>query len=369
MTVAPGEGRLVSLDVLRGVAVMGMILVNAAAGVNGPLTPVFGALLHSHWAGLTLADAVFPAFLMLVGVSIPMAARVDRLDGDQARRIERRTLRLVVIGFLLSNLFWFARFDSGEWRLFGVLQRIGLVYGACAILFLSCGARTRWAIIAAALVLYWPLVLIPAPDGLPTDIAERGHNFAAWIDRAVLGGHVYVPGPEGYDPEGLLGTLPAIAHGLIGVAVGEYLARRRDARATRGLALAGAAMLVVGLAWSLVFPIIKDIWSSSFVLVTCGATTIVLALLHALLDGRTDGRAGRWPWIVAIAFGANAIAAYVLHMLTGSMLGWDLLLVPRRWALALVPPEVAALVPILLYMAVIWAAMEWLRRRNWIIKV
>jgi predicted acyltransferase len=372
-SVQPRE-RLVSLDVLRGLAVMGMILVNSMAGMfYGPKAQVFPLLLHAHWQGLTIADLVFPAFLTMVGVSIPIALTArnpePRLDAVQARRIGVRTLRLVLLGFLLSNLYWFVDFESGAWRLFGVLQRIGFVYGACAILFLACGPKVRLALIVALLVLYWPLALIPSPDGLATDILQRGHNFVAWADRALLGAgdHIYVKGPEGYDPEGLLGTLPAIAQGLIGVAAGEYLLRRRGAGAAGMLALAGAAMLALGLLWSIWFPIIKDIWSSSFVLVTSGITLLALAGLHLWLD--RPSRRLAWPLLVPYAFGINAIAAYVLHQLTGETVGWDLFLAPFHATRGTLGDAVAAFLPVLLYMAVIWAVMEWLRRKRWIVKI
>ena len=363
--------RLVSLDVLRGLTVMGMILVNSAAGMYyGQKSQVLPTLLHAQWDGLMLADVVFPAFLMMVGVSIPIALqRAEGLRGVGVR-IAGRTFRLLLVGFLLSNIYWFADFDSGNLRPWGVLQRIGLVYGACALLFLTCGPKVRLAIIAAILVLYWPLSLLPALDGLPNDIMERGHNFVASVDRVLLGagGHNYVQGPEGYDPEGLLGTLPAIAHGLIGVAVGEFLLRRRGAPSAKPLALAGAAMLAVGLVWSFFFPIIKDIWSSSFVLVTCGITLLALALLHAWLD-RPGERRLPWPLLIPLAFGINAIAAYVVHMVTGSLLGWDLLLAPYRCAKSMMPDQLASLIPILIYMGLIWAAMEWLRRKRWTIRI
>ena len=362
--------RLASLDILRGLTIMGMILVNSAAGMfYSHDAAVHPTLLHVSWAGLTLADAVFPAFLMMVGVSIPLA-RSGAL-ADEGGRIAGRTARLFVIGFLLSNLYWFADFDSGEWRLFGVLQRIGLVYGACALLFLTTGPRARLGIIAAILLLYWPLALLPALDGLPNDIMEKGHNFVASVDRVLLGagGHNYVKGPEGYDPEGLLGTLPGIAHGLIGIAVGEHLLRHKGtSTATKGLAVAGAAMLAGGLVWSLGFPIIKDIWSSSFVLVTCGLTTLVLAGLHAWIDRPGTGALPR-PLLVALAFGTNAIAAYVLHMVTSSMIGWDLLVAPFTVAKNIMPETLASLIPIGIYMTLIWLCVEWLRRKRWMIKV
>jgi predicted acyltransferase len=185
----------------------------------------------------------------------------------------------------------------------------------------------------------------------------------------LLGAHNYVKGPEGYDPEGLLGTLPAIAHGLIGVAVGEYLLRGDQLRERR-LAAAGLAMLAVGGSWSLAFPVVKDIWSSTFVLVTCGLTSLLLAALLATFDeGQPLVGWRKAVSIVLLPFGMNAIAAYVLHELAGSMLGWDLLLVPYRQACSVVPPQVAAFVPVLLFIAFIWACMDYLRRKGWIIKI
>jgi predicted acyltransferase len=359
--------------VLRGLTVAGMILVNSMAAMKyGAEAQIHPALLHAHWNGLMLADLVFPGFLMMVGVAIPLAQASTRPDlGGQTSAILARAGRLFLLGFILSNLYWFADFASGDWRLFGVLQRIGLVYGACALLALRAGAKTRAVIIVAILALYWPLTLAPSLDGLATDIWVRGHNFVASVDRLFLGAgnHMYVKGPEGYDPEGLLGTLPAIAHGLIGVAIGEYLLRWRP-HAARNLALAGAAMLILGAAWSFAFPVIKDIWSSSFVLVTCGITTLALAGLHAWLDrGEEHGRIARMFVLFGAAFGINAIAAYVIHQLTAPMPVWDLLLVPFHALRGPLGDTAAAFVPVSLYMAFIWLCVEYLRRRKWIVKI
>jgi predicted acyltransferase len=362
--------RLVSLDVLRGLTVVGMILVNSMAGMKyGAEAEVHPLLLHAHWDGLMLADLVFPGFLMMVGVAIPLA--MANAQGGHTGPILARTARLFVLGFLLSNLYWFADFSSGDWRLWGVLQRIGLVYGACALLFLACGPRVRLGILIAILLLYWPLTLAPALDGLPNDIWARGHNFVASIDRVLLGAgnHNYVTGPEGYDPEGLLGTLPAIAHGLIGVAIGEYLLKR-PAGSARTLAVAGAVMLALGVAWGFVFPVIKDIWSSSFVLVTCGVTTLALAGLHAWLDRpREPGAATRAFMLFGTAFGINAIAAYVLHQLSASVPTWQIMLVPFHWLRGALGDSLAAFVPVLLYVGFIWLCMDYLRRKRWIVKI
>ena len=126
-------------------------------------------------------------------------------------------------------------------------------------------------------------------------------------------------------------------------------------------------MLAFGCAWGFVFPVVKDIWSSSFVLVTSGVTTLALAGLHAWLD-RTD-RHPKWLIAFPLAFGVNAIAAYVLHALAGPMVGWRPLFAPFEMARPVIGEPAAALIPIALFIAVIWLCMAYLHRRNWIIRV
>ena len=359
----PKSERLVSLDLLRGLAVIGMIIVNEMDGMDR-VGAVYPLLLHSDWNGLTIADVVFPAFVFMVGVSIPLSLK-QKKDADYAR-IFKRTVRLLILGFILSNLFWLQKFGSGTWRLFGVLQRIALVYCACALMFLKLSARTRMIVAAAILILYWPLTLIPTVDGIPTDLWVRGHNFVGSVDRALLGqgNHIFVHGPYGYDPEGLLGTLPAIAQGLIGVSVGEYVLREPERRAMRVLAIAGVLMFAVGIAWSFVFPVIKDIWSSSFVLVTTGISLLLLVALASLFDGRPMNKARRIAEIIVLPFGMNAIAAYTIHEVGWSFLGWDVFQLPYKKLVPTIGPELAAFVPVLLLLAVVWMCMFYLWRRR-----
>ncbi|WP_109806205.1 acyltransferase family protein [Sphingosinithalassobacter portus] len=371
--------RLESLDVLRGLTIIGMVIANASAGLYyDQQIQVFPLVLHSHWDGLTFADIVFPGFLTMMGISIPLALGIDRSGRGMAPgdlgKIGGRVARLLLLGFILSNIYWFADFSSGSWRLFGVLQRIGLCYGAAAILFLQCSPRTRLILAAALLVLYWPVTMIPTLDGIPTNLWLRGENFVGSVDRLLLGAgnHIYVPGPEGYDPEGLLGTLPAIAQALIGVAIGEYLARHRERESWLPLALAGIAMIAVGAVWSFGFPVIKDIWSSSFVLVTTGITALALGLLHLWLDNR-DARAidgaARVLKRFAVVFGANAIAAYTLHEVTSGMISWQLITLPYHWTVGALGPGLAALLPVAVYIGFLWICMDYFLRRGWIFKV
>jgi predicted acyltransferase len=363
MRAADAPQRLVSLDLLRGLAVIGMILVNEMDGM-ATKGPVFPVLLHSPWAGLTIADVVFPGFLLMVGVSIPIAFKQKEKADYSA--IVWRTLRLILLGLFLSNIFWLSKFSSGTWRLFGVLQRIGLVYCACVFMFLTLTPRTRLIVAGAILLLYWPLTLIPALDGLPNDIWLRGHNFVGSVDRVLLGAHRFVPGPEGYDPEGLLGTLPAIAQGLIGLAVGEYMLRKRE---LRPLLIAGAAMLVVGILWGFFFPVVKDIWSSTFVLVTSGIALLALAALSALFDGKPMDGWRRVLEVLVLPFGINAIAAYTLHEVGWALLGWDLLQLPYQLLTPSTGPQIAALAPVLLFIGVVWLCMVYLWRKRWLIRI
>jgi len=368
---AAATQRLVSLDLLRGLTVIGMILVNEMAGMQSK-GPVYPTLLHERWDGLHLADVVFPAFLLMVGVSIALSMRKVRADPrEEYPHIFWRTARLILAGWLLSNMWWFMDFSASSWRLFGVLQRIGLVYAACALMYLWLGPRTGLIVAAAILLLYWPITLIPALDGLPNDIWMRGHNFVGSVDRVLLGAgnHNYVPGPEGYDPEGLLGTFPAIAQGLIGVAIGEYLLRGEDRRRLRDLAIAGAAMLAVGIVWGFIFPVVKDIWSSSFVLVTSGIATLTLAALSYAFDGKPLTGLRYAFGVAVLPFGVNAIAAYVLHEVSGSMLGWDLLQQPYRALGPAIGSELATFVPVSIFIAFIWACMFYLWRRRWLIRI
>ncbi len=371
--IAPSSNRLISLDVLRGLAVMGMCLANATDGVEGGLhASVFPTLLHERWQGLHFADTVFPAFLMMMGVSVAIAFGKAKETGVQAadyRKVLWRAFRLVLLGFILVNVDWFADFASTTSRYFGVLQRTGLVYGACGLIYLTCGPRVRLGIIAALLLLYWPLALLPQLDAGATDIWTRGHNFIGSFDRVMFGAghHNYVDGPDGYDPEGLLGTIPAIAHGLIGVAVGEFLAKNRGKSATMKLAVAGAVMLAIGCAWGLVFPVIKDIWSSTFVLVTCGLTTMVLAGLHALLDNGKEPK--NWLVLFPMAFGLNAIVAYVLDELCWAVPQWNLIDLPYQWLKDAIYQPVAAVIPVLLYILLLWVVLDYLRRQKWIVKI
>jgi predicted acyltransferase len=156
--------RLVSLDAMRGFAVLGMIIVNTLAFSRDAygFLPSFAFLAHSRWTGFTFADFVFPAFIFMAGFSVAVSMqRNPQLDWTLFRRIATRSFVLFALGFLLTNIDWLCHPRQGDWRLMGVLQRIGLCYFATALLFVTTGTRVRMVVAALVLLLYWPLALLP----------------------------------------------------------------------------------------------------------------------------------------------------------------------------------------------------------------
>jgi predicted acyltransferase len=361
--------RLISLDAMRGFTVLGMIVVNTLTFTRTSYgyRPDFAFLAHSAWAGFTFADFVFPAFIFIAGFSVAFSFQHRTiLDWQLGRRIAGRTAALFAIGFLLTNIDWFGHMDEGSWRLLGVLQRIALCYCATAVLLVTCGMRTRLVVAALVLLLYWPLTLIPFSHQATLTIP--GANFVSWFDREILGSHILAGGPHGYDPEGLLSTLPAMAQCLLGAAAGQWLLKNRDkANAPLKLVMAGVALAALGLAWSPIFPIVKNIWTSSFVLFSTGLALILFALCYWALDRKHF----RSPAITFLeAFGLNALLAYVLQELAGLFpaANGDMHAIGAA-SLKSDLPALMANLPVLAFIVVLWFPLEYLRRRRWIVKI
>ena len=310
--------RLQSLDVFRGVTMAAMVIVNNP----GDWGHVYPPLLHAEWHGCTPTDLVFPFFLFIVGFATTLSRKSGRWVS-----ILRRALTIMALGWFLAGFPWF---NLSTLRIPGVLQRIGLCYLAAASLYHVCAvrgaalaqeARDRLtakaaAIVTAVLLLgYWAvLMLVPGGAGAPGDLTIDG-NLGAVIDRALMTGHIYRPN---YDPEGLLSTLPAIGTTLIGVMTGLWF--RHAGALTRkalGLAAGGAALALLGLAWSLVFPLNKALWTSSYAVFTAGLGALLLGACVWLVDVRGWRRAA-YPFVV---LGTNAIALYVLSGLIARSLG------------------------------------------------
>ena len=305
------RSRLLSLDVFRGLAVAGMILVNHP----GDPEHVWPPLAHAHWNGWTPADLLFPAFLFIVGVAIAQSLssryRSDVARGVLVRRILLRTLTLFALGLFL-NAFPF--FDLANLRIPGVLQRIALCYLLASFAFLGLSVAGQATLTVALLVAYWMLLtLVPVPRVGPGVLAP-GADLGAWLDRLLLGGHL---AHGSWDPEGVLSTLPALSSTLIGVLAGHWMRGARSAAAkSAGLVVAGVVGIVLGEALAHWFPINKNLWTSSFAVFTGGTS----ALLFGLACWMVDVRGHRRPATPLVVFGRNPIALYVLATLVAKLL-------------------------------------------------
>lgn len=309
---APASPRLASLDALRG---FDMLWICGVIGLHGALlkfggpVPDFLAhqLHHADWAGFNFWDLIFPLFVFVTGAAIPFSlTRLVETEGraGAVRRILRRTLLMFVLGVLYNGGFT-AGLAGVRWA--GVLQRIALAYGAAGILFLYLRPRALLGVSLAILLGYWALLAwIPVPGFGAGDYAE-GHNLANWIDRQLLPGHLY---NGDHDPEGILSTLPSIVTCLLGVGAGFVLRDRARTERQRAALLAGAGVLlvVVGFVWGLEFPVVKKIWTSSFVLVSGGWSLLLLAAFYLVIDvWKIAAWSAPFGWI-----GANALTIYLL---------------------------------------------------------
>ncbi len=332
-TTARKPERLLSIDLLRGLTIAFMILVNDQTG-----PAPFSQLVHASWNGFTATDLVFPTFVLLVGLStvLSTAARLARgvTRGELFRHTLRRTLLLILLGFVVNN---FPFFHMATARYYGVLPRIAFCYFVVATLYLlSSGWKDKVVIAVLCLVGYWALMrFVPVPGfGVPTHaipINDHDANLTAWIDRQIFTApHLY---ERTRDPEGLLSTLPAIATALFGLLAGMWLrTRHSNTRKTSILAIAGTLLLAAGLLWNLSFPINKKLWTSSFALFAGGLSLLLLAASIYIVDQRRLGlsRINRDPanfsshpiaYKILLVFGTNAILAYMISELGDNLMG------------------------------------------------
>jgi predicted acyltransferase len=304
--------RLVSLDALRGFDMFWIVgaeeIVHALHKVSqsGPLDFLKEQFTHKPWQGVTFYDLIFPLFVFIVGVSLVFSLTKTLEQSGRAvayRRILLRSLSLYLIGIIYYG--GLAK-TINDIRLLGVLQRIALCYFFAGLLF--CSFKVRGLVVACVVLLvgYWAMMtFIPVP-GIGAGHFNEGANLANYLDTEYL---PFRKWDGDHDPEGLLSTLPAIATCLLGVFAGLLLKNQTLAgpKKVQGLIGAGVAGLLLGFLWGLQFPIIKKIWTSSYVLVAGGYSCLFLALFYQVIElWKFQKWAQPFVWI-----GMNPIAVYL----------------------------------------------------------
>jgi predicted acyltransferase len=354
--------RIIALDVLRGFTMIMMIIVNNP----GNWSFVFPPLLHSHWNGCTPTDLVFPFFILIVGIAIPMAMPIKKDDAENFMKILIRSLRIFCLGLFYNNFytieffgltgilllvtklilaglvgyalmgsfnpkaklylafFIFSSFmflaysgtTNQEIRIPGVLQRIGIVYFFSSLFYLKSTIKIQTIVILFLLLGYWALMtLVPVP-GVGAPNLEIGTNLSGYIDSVFLKNHMYNE-TKTWDPEGILGTLPAIANGMLGLLIGQLLiSKLPKIEILKKTGIIGLILIVAGLLWDLFFPINKSLWSSSFVLYTAGIALLILTVLYYFIEVKNHKK---WtnPFVI---WGVNPMIVFYLSAIIGGTL-------------------------------------------------
>ena len=371
--------RLIALDVMRGITVAGMILVNNP----GSWSYIYAPLRHAEWHGLTPTDLVFPFFMFIMGVSTAISLRrfSFKLSRELAFKILRRTAVIFLIGLLLDRIGAFcwgidekswlisgltSAFDLSNIRVMGVLQRLAICYGCTAVI----GAlMTRKAIVwLITTFLFAYSVILLLFDGL--DFSDG--NIIGVIDRAILGAnHMYHEHAGGMtlalDPEGLLSTLPSIAHTLIGFLAGRMILATPDIKNRMlNLLLAGTALMFAGMLLDYGLPINKKIWSPTFVMTTCGMASSLLALIIFVVDVK-----GYSKWTTCFkVFGINPLFLYIMSDVLAVLIDVTLQGAPFRWFQSFCfSPEMASMLYAVSFVALNWLIGYPLYRRHIIIKI
>ncbi|HZV35253.1 MAG TPA: DUF5009 domain-containing protein [Verrucomicrobiae bacterium] len=327
--VAPARRRLMSLDVFRGATIASMMLVNNPGTWNA----IYPQLDHAEWNGWTFTDVIFPFFIWIAGVAVPLST-AKRLERGETRatlftHALRRAVILFALGFFLAFFSylingsyakaggfspWFADIGANI-RIMGVLQRIAICYLVATTIFLSTRLRGQITSLIALLAGYWLLMkLVPVP-GHGAGVLTKDGNFSAYVDQIVLGQHTWHALP--WDPEGIVSTLPAIATCLFGILTGQLLLIKRSVEQKTGwLFTAGNLLMLAGAVMNIWLPINKNLWTSSYSVFMAGLAMNVFAVLYWLIDVKGHER---WARPFAI-YGLNAITVFMLSGLIGRVL-------------------------------------------------
>lgn len=303
--------RVASIDALRGFDMFWIVGGDALAiailsRLDFSWAPLLAEQLeHVEWEGFRFYDLIFPLFLFLVGCVLPYSLDKYRDQPSQVYvRIARRTAALVLLGLIANGLL---RFDFADLRIAGVLQRIGICYGLAALIYVHTKVLGQCLTAILILVGYWALLkFVPVPGGIVGDMTIEG-NLGGWIDRNYLPGKILEQYYGFGDNEGIISTIPAIATVLLGGLAGRWLkSEYTNWQKLAGMIVAGVVCLAAGYFWGQSFPIIKNLWTSSFVLVTAGWSLLLLSLFYLIMD-----IAGYRAWsFVFTVIGMNAITIY-----------------------------------------------------------
>jgi predicted acyltransferase len=310
------QGRLMSLDALRG---FDMLLLTGIAGVfmalgraydNSFLDVIANQLKHTPWEGLHAYDLIFPLFIFMVGMSIPFALKRRFETGFNRKKqyyhIVRRTIILILLGLIINGLLGF-KFSNFTYT--GVLQRIAIAYFFASIIVMNTKAKAQAIISGSLLVIYWLLmILVPVPGHGAGNITPEG-NLHTYIDQ------LFLPGKLNnifYDEDGILQQISSIAMCLAGVTAGNWLrSDNMQNKKVMGLLGAGVISILMGLVWSLSFPVIFRLWSSSYAMIAIGINCILIALFYWLIDVK-GYKKWAFPFVVT---GMNSITIYVVSAL------------------------------------------------------
>ncbi len=356
------QRRDLSLDSFRGIDVLLMILVN----VQGNDEAAFSFIKHVEWNGVTLADFVFPVFLLIVGLSAPLA--LERPGAYFSwPGIIKRTFLLFMIGVGLSYAIK-PTLDPDMIRWTGVLQRIAIVYLFCAaVIFLRKGSGIAVALSVGFLTLHSYLLLrVGNPTGGPPSM-EPGMGISGWLDQHFIPGRVL---RKTWEPEGVLSTLPAIVNALIGIAVMRHI--QAKGMGNIALGVVGLAIILLGLALTPWLPLNKNLWTASFALLTSGSGLLFWTALRAAWPVIGANRIAAW----SVNLGQAALTLYVVHTLLIAIIVRTLPSGEKIWevswnALAStgLHPGVASMLYAAIAAAISCAVLPWLKRRGWILKV
>ena len=369
MAPVTASKRLYSLDALRGFDMFWILggeeIVHSLAKITGSpvMEMVSNQLTHPDWHGFHFYDLIFPLFLFLAGVATPYSIG-SALEKGKSRnelliRVIKRGLILVLLGVVYNN--GLALKPIAEIRFGSVLGRIGLAYMFANIIYLYTKERGQIIWFWGLLVGYWLMLLFNSAPGFPHGDLTMEGNFASYLDRLILPGKLYL---GIHDPEGLISTIPAIGTGLLGIYAGNMLKNSPMSMQRKSLQLLimGLVFLLLAQLWNLVFPINKNLWTSSFVLNVGGWSLLLLSLFYYIIDVLGHKK---WAFFFVV-IGMNSILIYM----SGRFIKWSYTTEAIfQWLLQLVGDPMNLLVYALCYVAVKWAFLYFLYRKNVFLRV